>query len=293
MAATLDRIEVRNPDKVLWPDPGYTKADYLAYLLAVAPALLPHLRGRPLVLTRYPDGCGGVSFYQKNLPPEAPAWLPAFPYRHRERTIRYLLCHDEACLLWLGAQAALEFHPWLSRVERPESPDLMAIDLDPMAPAGFDDARAVAAVVRDLLDRVGLRGYPKTSGATGIHILVPIAPRYPYRRVAEAVRRIGLALLRLWPRRVTLERAVSRRSGRVYVDYLQNAPGKTLVGVYCPRPLPGAPVSAPFRWSELATVRPEAFTLATVPERLARHGDLFAGALEARTQTLEELEAWL
>lgn len=295
MGATSRRLlpKVTHLEKVLWPDPGYTKADYLAYLHAVAPALLPHLAGRPLVLTRYPHGCEGKSFYQKNLPAGAPVWLQAFPFVHREREVRYLLCHDEESLLWLGAQAALEFHPWLSRAAHPEFPDLMVVDLDPMAPSGFEDARAVAGVVRDLLDRVGLRSYPKTSGATGIHIFVPIVPRYPFRRVAETVRRIGLALLRLWPDRITLERAVSRRAGRVYVDHLQNALGKTLVSVYCPRPLPGAPVSTPFAWSELPHVRPEAFTLRTVPPRLARLGDLFAGTLAPRTQTLERLEACL
>lgn len=285
--------ELAHPDRVLWPEPGYTKADYLAYLEAVAPALLPHLRARPLVLTRYPAGYGGKSFYQKNLPETAPRWLQTFTFTQGRRPIRHLLCHDVAALRWLAAQAAIEFHPWMSRVDHPDFPDLMAIDLDPTAPADFEDARQVAGVVRELLARVGLRGYAKTSGATGIHVMVPIVPRYRHQRVAAAVRRIGLALARLWPRRVTLERSVAKRDGRVYVDFPQNGLGRTLVGVYCPRPLPGAPVSAPFDWSELDRVQPRELTLATLPARLAHRGDLFAGTLEPRTQGLEELEAWL
>jgi bifunctional non-homologous end joining protein LigD len=283
-------VLVRNLDKVLWPQGGFTKADYLAYLRAVAPVLLPHLRDRPLVLTRYPEGADGPWFYQKNVPPGAPAWLQRFPFRHGDRVVEYLLCHDEAALLWLGTQAALEFHPWLSRRQHPDQPDLAVIDLDPMPPAGFDEARQVALVVRDLLGRVGLEAWPKTSGATGVHLYLPLIPRYSFREVAEAVRRLGRVLLRLWPERVTLERPVARRAGRVYVDYLQNARGKTLVSVYCPRPLPGAPVSTPVSWGELRWCAPGAFTLATVPDRVRRLGDLFADVLRLR-QPLEPLVA--
>lgn len=282
-------MEIRNLDKVLWPWDGWTKADYLKYLRAVAPALLPHLRDRPLVLTRYPDGADGPSFYQKNLPSHAPAWLERFPYRHKDRLVHYLLCHDEAALLWVGSQAALEFHPWLSRSQHPENPDLAVIDLDPMAPAGFEEARQVALLVHELLQRVGLSAWPKTSGATGIHIYLPIVPRYTYRQVAAVIRRLGQVLQRLWPERITLARPVAARAGRVYVDYLQNGLGKTLVSVYCPRPLPGAPVSTPVSWEELRWCTPGSFNLVTVPGRVRQSGDPFAGVLQVR-QELRPLE---
>jgi bifunctional non-homologous end joining protein LigD len=278
-----------NPNKPLWPDVGLTKRDFAAYLVAVAPALLPHLRNRPLVLTRYPHGAGGPWFYQKNLPEGAPDWIETFTHTSGAgRAIRYVLCHDERTLVWLAGQAAIEFHPWLATTAAPERPDRMVIDLDPMAPASFEDARPLAAAVREILARAGLRGYPKTSGATGIHIFVPIAPRYSYREVQAVVRGIGTALQRAWPERVTLERPVARRAGRVYVDYLQNARGKTLVSVYAPRPLPGAPVSTPFHWEELARVRPEAWNLRSVPARVRARGDAFSGVTELG-QDLEPL----
>jgi bifunctional non-homologous end joining protein LigD len=270
------------PDKVLWPQGGFTKGDYAAYLLAVADVLLPHLRGRPLVLTRYPEGADGPSFYQKNLPAGAPDWIPTYAERSRSgRLIRYVLCHDERTLVWLAAQAAIEFHPWLATTADPERPDRLVIDLDPMPPAGFEEARLLAAAVRTLLARAGLRSYPKTSGATGIHVFVPIRPRYPYAALQAVGRAVGEALRRSCPERVTLERAVARRAGRVYVDYLQNARGKTLVAPYAPRPLPGAPVSTPFPWDELGSVRPAELNLATVPQRVRERGDAFAGVLAA------------
>jgi bifunctional non-homologous end joining protein LigD len=290
------RLRLTNLSKVLWPaarpgEPPVTKGDYLAYLRVVAPYLLPHLRRRPLVLTRYPDGAGGPAFYQKNLPATAPAWLPRFRHRSGEgRPIDYLVPDDPAHLLWLGQQAALEFHPWLATVDRPDLPDRAVIDLDPMPPATFEDARAVAGVCADVLGAAGVRAWLKTSGATGLHLYIPIRPDRSYREVAGAVRALGELLLRLWPQRVTLDRPVARRAGRVYVDYLQNGPGKTLCAPYSPRPLPGAPVSLPISWTELATVRPEDWTVRTVPARLAHRGDAWSDLPSAPPQDLAALE---
>ncbi len=281
-------LELTNLDKPFWPEDGYTKAHFIAYMRAVAPWLLPHLRGRPLVVTRYPDGIHGESFYQKDTPDHAPDWIRTWPYwsRDKGRWIRFTLCEDLPTLVWLANQACLELHPWLSPAAHPDRPDMAVVDLDPAEPAGFEEARRAAFMLKSLLDNLGLRGYPKLSGATGIHVYIPIAPRYAYRQVAGFVQACGRVLLRLAPGLITLERAVRRRAGKVYVDYLQNVKGKTLVGVYCPRPRPGAPVSCPVTWEELERVTPDAFTMATVPERLARLGDLFAPVLTAR-QDLE------
>ncbi len=288
-------LRLTHLDKVLWPParpggPSWTKGDYLHYLRAISPHVLPHLRGRPLVLTRYPDGALGPSFYQKNLPATAPGWLPRFRQASASgRAIDYLVAASLSDLLWIGQQAAIEFHPWLSTCAYPEQPDRAVVDLDPMPPAGFEDARAVAALVRELLDRAGVASWPKTSGATGLHLFIPIRPIHTHRQVALVMRALGELLLRLWPERVTLERRVALRAGRVYFDYLQNAHGKTLCGPYSPRPLPGAPVSTPLEWAEVADVRPESFDLRAVADRLAAGRDPFAGLCQAPPQDLRAL----
>lgn len=292
---TPPRLRLTNLEKPLWPPADghgtlVTKGDFLAYLRAVAPYALPHLRGRPLVLTRYPHGAEGTSFYQKNLPQTAPPWLPRFRHRGAEgREIAYLVPDDVADLLWLGQQATLEFHPWQSTTRDPDHPDRAVIDLDPMEPATFEDARQVAQVVAQILRAAGVRAWLKTSGATGLHAFIPIRPDRTHPEVAGAIRTLGELLLRLWPERITLERAVRKRAGRVYVDFLQNASGKTLCAAYSPRPLPGAPVSMPIDWTELDTVRPGDWTIRTVPARLARRGDTWHDLPGAPPQDLDAL----
>ena len=278
-------------DKVLWPSrpggPGFTKGDLVRYLAAVAPYVLPHLRDRPLVLTRYPHGIAGSRFYQKNLPATAPEWLGRYAHASGSgRVIRYLVVRAPVDLVWLGQQEAIEFHPWLARVDDPEHPDRAVIDLDPMPPAGFEDARDVARVVAGILAWAGIRFWVKTSGATGLHFFIPLRRGAPWRDVTESIRAVGIVVARRWPARVTLERAVRRRGARVYFDYLQNGPGKTLCAPYSPRPLPGAPVSIPIAWSEVDRVAPGGWTLATVPRRLATVGDAWADLPQAPGQDL-------
>ena len=256
-------VTVSHPHRLLWPRERITKAQLVEYYLVVAPLMLPHLAGRPLVLTRYPQGVHGPSFYQKQCPQGAPAWVRTAPIAHEERTVRYVLADSPATLAWLGNLAAIEIHPWLSRAESADRPDWAVIDLDPDPPSGFEEAREVAFVVRELLQRLGLQGVPKLSGATGIHIYVPLAPgAHSYRETSRFVALVGQILARALPDRVTAERAVARRGGKVYVDPYQNLRGKTLVGPYSPRPRPGAPVAVPVTWEELGTVRPEQLTLA-------------------------------
>lgn len=277
-------LEVSNLDKAFWPEEELTKRDLLAYFFAVAPALIPHLAGRPLVLTRYPDGIQGKSFYQKNCPDHAPSWVRTWGYYtpHSDRVIDFILCGELETLLWLANQAAIEIHPWLSTIDRPDEPDLAVFDLDPAAPADFEDAREIAFLVKEVLVWLGLRGYPKTSGATGIHIYLPLCAGYTYEETGAFVRSVAELLLRVYPDRVTQERTVARRTGKVYIDYLQNIKGKTLVGPYIPRPLPGAPVSAPVTWAELERIVPGQFNLRTMPGRVDQEGDLFAPVLTDR-----------
>ncbi|GAB6875969.1 non-homologous end-joining DNA ligase [Thermaerobacter litoralis] len=278
-------LEVSHLQRPLWPADGLTKADLIAYLVQVAPYVLPHLRDRPLVATRYPDGVDGEGFYQKDAPAGTPAWVRTWPYRTREgRLIRFLLADEPATLAWLGQQAAIEIHPWLSTVHHPDRPDWVVFDLDPGPRAAFAMAVEVALVVRQVLAALDLEGFPKTSGATGLHVFVPILPEHPYPVVTEFARRVAALVERLRPRLVTTVRAVARRPPEaVYLDFLQNGLGKTLVMVYGPRPRRGAPVSMPVTWEELERgVDPATWTLRTAPARLARTGDLWARAAAAR-----------
>jgi len=283
------QVQLTNPQRLLWPEDGLTKADLVAYFVDLAPYLLPFLQDRPLVFTRYPDGIYGQSFYQKQAPAYTPEWIRRFPYRSKNsgRTIEFILADSAATLAWLANQACLEIHPWFSRIGSLESPDFAVFDLDPAEPAGFEETRSVAFLVKTVLEEAGLLGWPKTSGATGIHIYVPLENRYSYQEVTDFIRQVASLLQRTFPERITLERAVAKRSGKVYIDYLQLNRGKTIVAPYIPRPRRGAPVSTPFSWAELAKIRPEEFNLRSLPGRLREVGDLYAGLAEHR-QGLEE-----
>jgi len=276
-------VGLSNPEKVFWPDEGYTKAHLLRYYAEVSPYLLPHLAGRPLVLHRFPEGIRGPSFYQKECPEYAPDWLPRVPLPSggRRPAVTYVLVADLAGLLWVVNQGSIEIHPWLSRWNAPDHPTVAVVDLDPAPPAGFAEARLLARRLGRLFDRLGLRCYPKTSGATGLHLYLPLAPRHTYAEVRRALAALARWCVAAWPDLCTLERAVRRRSGRVYLDVGQNGRGKTIASVYSVRPLPGAPVSFPLTWEELEDEKldPLRFNLATVPEMLARRGDVFAPVL--------------
>lgn len=271
-------LELTNLDKVFWPETGYTKGDLIRYYWAVAPYILPHLAGRPLNLTRFPDGVGGKHFYQKDIPPTAPSWVRTFAVSHSDRTVNYCLADSRATLVWLAQWGTIELHPWLSRVDKLGNPDFAVFDFDPSPPAGFREAVELALAVRRLLAEFGLRVYAKTSGATGVHVYLPIVRRYSYKEVQSFVGRVADLVHRALPGRTTRERTVARRRG-VYIDHLQNLEGKTLVAPYSLRPRPGAPVSTPVGWDELTKIAPETFDLRTVPARLARLGDLFAPVL--------------
>ncbi len=272
------RLSLSNLDKVYWPEDGLTKGDLIEYYVWVAPWLLPHLDGRPLNLTRYPDGIRGKSFYQKDIPPTAPPWVKTFPVQHEDRVVNYCLADSRATLAWLAQWGCVEIHPWLSRVDDLDRPDFAVFDLDPTPPAGFEEAVEVALAVRRLLAEFGLRVYPKTSGATGLHLFLPVVRRWSYKDLERFVGRVADVIHEALPGLTTRERTVAKRKG-VYIDHLQNVRGKTLASVYSLRPHPGAPVSAPVTWEELPRVRPEELNIRSVRERLGRLGDLFRPVL--------------
>lgn len=285
------RIELTNLDKLLWPKLGITKADFIHYIVSVADLLLPHLRDRPLTVTRYPDGIDQKGFYQKDCPKYAPKWIQTYPVLSpdKDRTIHYILANDTATLVWLANQAAIEYHPWMSRIHKPQHPDYVVIDLDPGDAATWSDVTKVAAFVRDTLGEMGLVSFPKLSGATGIHIYVPLEPRYTYRQTSAFAGLIGTLAARALPSIATNERLIRKRAGRVYVDHLQNLPGQTIVAAYSPRPRAHAGVSVPFEWDELDRIHPEEFTLQTLDAVLARPSTF--QTMYTHAQTFESLRA--
>ena len=271
-------VPVSKLEKVLWRQGGITKADYIKYLIAVAPSMLVHLRDRPLTTVRFPNGIDAHSFYQKNAPKNTPAWVRLYEDAPSDnvRPTRYILANDTSTLIWLGNQASIEFHPWYSTVHRPNEPSHIAFDLDPSLFV-WEHVVEVALFLDQLLRTLELPSYPKTSGATGIQVFVPLSPGFTYEDTRLVIRFIAAYVEKSLPKLVTLERKVQARGDKLYFDFLQHAPRKTLVAPYSPRPVPHATVSAPLRWDEVRNcVRPEQFTIKTMPDRLKRLGDLFA-----------------
>jgi bifunctional non-homologous end joining protein LigD len=263
-------VRFTNLDKVLWPEHGYTKGDLIEYYRAVSPWLLRYLRERPVVQTRFPDGIHGKSFFQKDAPEWAPEWLRTETIwsEGSERELRYFVADDVHSLEYLANAASIPLHIWSSRVGSIERPDWCSLDLDPKD-ASFADVVRVALVLHELCDQIGLQNYVKTSGSSGLHVLVPFGRLCTH----EQGRMIGELLAREVVKRVpdiaTTMRVISQREGKVYIDFLQNGHGKLLVAPYCVRPVEGAPVSAPLLWSEVATIKSSReHTIRTMPDRL-------------------------
>ncbi|HPU00887.1 MAG TPA: non-homologous end-joining DNA ligase [Bacillota bacterium] len=280
-------LALTNLDREFWPDDGLLKHDLIRYYIEAAPYLLPHLRNRPLVVQRFPEGIGAPGFYQKNIPEGAPEWLRSCPVRHGGGKLTYYLVADSLeTLVWLGNQACLELHPWLSSVGSLENPDFIVFDLDPMEQSTFSHVCTAALAIKELLARLRLQCYPKLSGASGMQIYLPVQPRYSYRQAREFAQEICRRVHQAYPEITTLERKVEQRGGKLYLDYLQNGRGKTLAAPYSPRPLPGAPVSLPLTWEEVSreAVFPGEFTITNVIPRLQKMGDLFAPVLENKQQ---------
>jgi bifunctional non-homologous end joining protein LigD len=286
-------VAFTNRDKVFWPADGYTKGDLIAYYEGIAEWLLPYLRDRPVVLTRYPDGIDGKSFFQKDAPVYAPKWLrlETMWSEHAEREIRYFVLDDLASLLYVANMATIPLHVWSSRVSSLERPDWCILDLDPKG-APFADVVTIARHLHSLCDEVGLKSFVKTSGSTGLHVLIPLGARYTYeqsRTLAELLARFAAKSL---PDIATIVRSVSDRDGKVYVDYLQNGHGRLLVSPLCVRPLPRAPVSMPIEWSQVnRRLKLERFTIRTASKWLRTHGDPLAGVLTESIDMLAALEA--
>ncbi|MEU4893831.1 non-homologous end-joining DNA ligase [Streptomyces sp. NPDC044780] len=270
-------VRVTNPGKVYFPERGFTKLDLARYYLAVGEGALRALRDRPTTLERYPDGVDGESFFQKRAPKNLPEWIPtgriSFPSgRHADE-----ICPTEpAAVVWAANLGCLTFHPWPVRRWDTEHPDELRIDLDPQPGTDYADAVRAAGELREVLDELGLRGWPKTSGGRGLHVFVPIAPEWTFTQVRRSAIAIARELERRAPERVTTAWWKEERGRKIFVDYNQTARDRTIAGAYSVRPRPHAPVSAPLCWEEVPDARPRDFDVATMPVRYRERGDVHA-----------------
>ncbi|MEC0246444.1 non-homologous end-joining DNA ligase [Paenibacillus chitinolyticus] len=266
-----NEITVSNPEKLLWPEAGITKVIYLQKLIALSPYLLPYCRDRYLTTIRYPDGVGGKFFYQKN----APSKLPEFVKTAARGGVNYIHLDSLSTLLWLGNLAALEFHPSFEYIGG-EEPAEWVLDIDP----SFEDEPRLmeaVAIIGETLQGMGVRSVPKTSGATGVQIFVPIREGYTFDQLRSVGEFLGNYLAEKHPRLFTVERLIKERGKKIYIDYVQHAPGKSLSAPYTPRGRVEATVSTPLTWDEVRRgVSPKLFTLHTIEERLDKTGDLIA-----------------
>ena len=290
-------LKLSNLDKPFWPEEGITKGDLLSYYRRIGPVVVPHLRDRPFTMKRYPDGWQGPHFFQKDAPKHMPDWIPTRSYRstsresRQKRTIAYPLVNDELALLWMVNMGCIDLNTWYSRVDKPDRPDWVLFDLDPSPDVGFRETIQVALLVKQALDALELESFVKTSGADGIHVLVPIARRYTYGDTRDFSAIIAGALARTHRGLVTTEWSKAKRRG-VLIDSNQNGEGKTIASVYSVRPKAGAPVSTPLRWEEVKEdLDPAAFTMEAVLGRVERHGDLFDGVLNTKQSLGKALRA--
>jgi len=281
-------LKFTNLDKVYWPKDGYKKRDLLNYYDAVAPLILPYLKDRPLSLRRYPDGIAGEAFFQKNTPDTFPKWLRT---EVAPDEIKYVIGEDRATLLFLTNLGCIDQNPWMSRVGSYEFPDYVLIDLDPVE-CSFEKIVEAALLVRSKLELAGLEGYPKTTGGDGLHIYIPLEPRYTYEQVREFARLLSELALMDRPELFTTARSVSKREkNRVYFDWAQIAQSKTISAPYVARAYEGAPVATPLAWRELTPrLRPEQFHLGNAVARFDRVGDLFEGVLKNPQQLERAIE---
>ena len=308
--------EFSNLGKIYWKPTNehgnITKGDLIAYYEAVNALILPHLKDRPLSLSRYPDGIDGKSFYHKNWKMSKPDYIISAPLysKHRTKPINYLVCNNKKSLLWIANLGAIEMHPWYSRINDFEScdkssllyeekcglnfPDFIVFDLDPYIYSGgeekgqepeyntrgFKAAVEVAYHIRDLFTELKIKSFVKTSGKTGLHIYIPIKNEYTYEQTRSFAEIIGKMLISRFPQKITMEWNTAKRTGKVFFDYNQNSRGKTIASVYSARPTTSATVSMPVRWEEIDNIAPKDFTLWTVPDIMRRKSDPWRGVLK-------------
>jgi bifunctional non-homologous end joining protein LigD len=273
-------LKFTNLSKLYWPEDKVSKRDMFNYYYQVADYILPYLKDRPMSLNRFPGGIHGHSFYQKDVKGKAPEWADTFPYTTGDGEDKeYLLGNDDATLLWMASLGCIEMNPWFSRSQSPDNPDYCVIDLDPDKNT-FDQVIHVAQIVKEVLDKMEVPGYAKTSGSTGMHIYIPLGAKYSYDQSQMFAKIIVNLVHQQVPEFTSLERIVANRKGKMYLDFLQNRPGATIAGPYSLRPKPGATVSMPLDWREVKPgMTMKDFTIFNALDRLKERGDVFKGVL--------------
>jgi bifunctional non-homologous end joining protein LigD len=302
MSETLEiggrALEVSRRGKVLFPGEGITKGDLIDYAAGVAETALPHLRGRPLSLERYPDGIGADGFFQKQAPDHAPDWIPRAELPKEGGTVDYLMAEEPAALVWLADQGAIAWHAALSRADRPDHPDRLVLDLDPSRDADFAGVQRGAEILRDLLDRLEAPAFVQTTGSRGLHVVVPLDRGAAFETARALARDLAERAAAADPDRLTVEHRKAKRGDRVFVDWLRNAYGQTAVAPYSPRAKPGAPVATPLDWEEALDpgMSPRGYHVGNILRRLGQKADPWADiarhavSAEAAARRLEALD---
>ena len=274
-------LSFSNLSKPYWPKDKVSKRDMLNYYYQVAPYLLPYLKDRPMSLNRFPNGINEMSFYQKDITGKVPTWIKTYPYHTEEGGNRnFMVCKTEADILYMASLGSIEMNPWSSRIGSPDHPDWCIIDLDPSTKNNFDQVVEAANKTREVLEAAGVEGYCKTSGSTGLHIYIPLGKKYTYDQSKEFCRIIVTLVNEQLPDLTSIERMIKKRSGKMYLDFLQNRPGATLASVYSLRPKPGATVSMPLDWSEVKKgLKIQDFNIHNAISKIRKDGDIFKPVL--------------
>lgn len=272
-------LELTHLEKVLFPHDHYTKGDLIAYYALVAPAILPYLKNRPVMLHRYPNGVEQPGFYQKNVA-EHPEWIETIDIEHENRLVHYPLIQNRNELLYFANLGCVDFHPFLSSSAHLKNPDYLILDLDPQD-VSFERVIEAAWAIYEMLERSGVKSYCKTSGKRGLHVAIPLDGRVEFEEARNIARALAEKVQAKLPHLISLERKPADRKRKIYIDYLRNAFGQTTVSPYSVRPAAHAPVSTPLLWKEVKVgLDPEKFTIKTVPARLRAYGDLFKPVLQ-------------
>ncbi len=276
------KIKLTNLNKIYWPGEGFTKRDLIDYYRKVSGYILPYLMDRPQSLNRYPNGIKGKSFFQKDINQKPPDWVETRKIYSEsiDKEINFMICNDEETLVYMANLGCIEINPWFSRITNLDNPDYLVIDLDPEE-ISFEKVIEAALVVKDVFDELGIESFCKTSGATGLHIYVPLEAKYEYNVSKDFAHLIGKIVNNRIPEFTSLERSPSKRKKKIYLDYLQNRSGQTLAAPYSVRPRPGATVATPLFWEEVKTgLLPENFTILNIPDRINKIGDIFKNVLK-------------
>jgi len=287
-------VSITNRQKIYWPGEGFTKGDLIDYYDKMADYILPYLKGRCLSLKRNPNGINDKGFYHKDAGENAPSYVDVHKVKSESngKIIDYIVCNNKATLLYVANLGCIEINPWNSTTKKIGNPTWMVIDIDPSDKNKFTEVVDTALAVKNVLDNGGVSSYCKTSGASGLHVYVPLKNKYEYETVREFAHIIASLVQEQLPGITTLERSLSKRGPKIYIDYLQNSAGQTLASVYSVRPVPGASVSTPLEWKELNhQLSPKQFTIENIFQRIKKKGDLFLPVLNESNSIDKALKA--